>query len=637
MDKNKAYEDFFRALRITLNNASVYFKDHPVFIDSIHQLTERLKNIFVYTQSLKVGVAPQSLVVDDKELKDQNFYHDVAVHFHRRKIKTFQISQHVTEEELSEFILNVAKPPQDIEAQGGVGAILRKINCTNILVKDLDYSKLLVQEGPETKDVWLNLLQDAVRADDAEDAVMFADNFDSIIRRFSTDDFTSDEKAMTTVQDFLEYLKKKNAAKFTQCAQEIVKMMVRSKVEPGQNQVDKLKGLFNDLSEGQLGDTLWDEIVQDENFNALSFKLFFQLVGRKKQKEVATSFAGKVKKESLTPRIKKKIKDLFSATDDSFISSIYHDLLSGLLEEVSLGKGFVFSRKELSGNYRLILLNLLDWEIRRERLDMIIENIQREWDNVIESQDAEFIEDLVNLFAKKKARDVSLIGVLSLLEDRLYKLIEQSFFDRKAPESFFKFLEPAKKSAFGANDYINKIFVEGNVDPEIVQLFFKFHSKSSNSFCERLKKKQSDPNFLKDIVEGLAKVDSNESMEALKTIFSFANDFLKREVLRAMMDLSFCDQVFLEPIFKTRSIFLKTEALSILQKDPQALLNTLGSLFTVFNPLGLFNPLVIENIQVVQDANIKEAKPYLEQLSQLKMFWHDEVRKKALEVLEKWK
>ena len=104
-----------------------------------------------------------------------------------------------------------------------------------------------------------------------------------------------------------------------------------------------------------------------------------------------------------------------------------------------------------------------------------------------------------------------------------------------------------------------------------------------------------------------------------------------------MKELSFCDQEFLQPIFKTRSIFLKTEALSILQKDPKILSSVLGSLFAVFNPLGLFNPLVIENIKVVEDANITEAKSYLEQLSQLKWFWHDEVRKKALEVLEKWK
>ena len=117
MDKDKAYEDFFRVLRITLNNASVYFKDHPVFIDSIHQLIERLKDLFIHTKNVKVAVAPQSLFVEDKELKDQNFYHDIAVHLHRRKIKTFQITSNVTEAELSEFICNIAKPPQDIEAE----------------------------------------------------------------------------------------------------------------------------------------------------------------------------------------------------------------------------------------------------------------------------------------------------------------------------------------------------------------------------------------------------------------------------------------------------------------------------------------------------------------------------------------
>jgi hypothetical protein len=637
MDKDKAYEDFFRALRTALNNASIYFKDHPVFIDSIHQLTERLKSLFIHTKNIKVGIAPQSLFVEDKELKDQNFYHDIAVHLHRRKIKTFQITSNITEAELSEFICNIAKSPQDIEVQGGVGSILRKSNCINILVKDLDYSKLLTQEGPETKDVWLNLLRDAVSTDDIEDVDMFADNFDSIMRRFSVNDFAADQKATVTVQEFLQYLKKKNAAKFVQCAQEIVKMTVRSKVAPQQNQTDQLRELFSDLSSGQLGDTLWDEIVHDENFNSLSFKLFFQLVDRKKQNGVATSFADKVKKEALTPRVKKKIRDLFSASDDAFISNIYHDLLSGLLEEVSLGKGFTFDREELGGNYRLILLNLLDWEVRKERFTIIIEHVQRQWDNVIKAKDVEFLEDLFTLFAQKKERDVSLTGDLLLLEDKVYKFIEQSFFEGKAPSSFFKFLDHAKKSTFSADDYINKIFVEANNSPEMVQLFFKFHSKGVKSFYENLKKKQSDPSFLKDIVAGLAKVDSKESLEALKTIFSFANDFLKREVLRAMNELSFCDQGFLQPIFKNRSIFLKAEALSILQKDPKTLTDTLSSLFTVFNPLGLFNPLVIENIKVVEDANVKEAKPYLEKLSQLKWFWHDEVKKKALEVLEKWK
>ena len=637
MDKDKAYEDFFRALRIALNNASVYFKDHPVFVDSIHQLNQKLQDLFNHIQQFKIGIAPQSLFIEDKELKDQNFYHDLAVHLHRRKIKTIQIKPAITEDELAQFILDVAKPPQDIDAQGGVSAILKRNNSANITVKDLDYSRLLVQEGQEAKDLWLQLLQDTVKADDTEDAAMFADNFDAIIRRFSIDDLAKDNKVTVAVGEFLQYLKKKNAAKFSQCAQEMVKAIVRTKAEPQKDQVDKLKELFTDLSQEQLGDTLWDEIVHDEQFNSLSFKLFFQLVDRNKQKGIATTLAGRVKKEALTPRIKKKIRELFSASDDSFISSIYHDLLSDLLEEVSLGKGFVFDRQQLEANYRLILLNLLDWEVRKEKLNVIIEYIQKEWDKVIDSQDIEFIDSLFKLFDQKKGRDLSLAGDLSLLENSFYQSIEKSFFEDKAPSSFLEFVKRAKKSAFSANDYITKIFIEGKSNPELVQLFFQFYPNSVDLFCGDLKKKQSDSSFLKEIVAGLARVDSQESLKTLKTIFSFANDFLKREVLRAMNKLSFCDAQFLKPIFKKRSIFLKAEALSILQKDPKILSDTLSSLFTVFNPLGLFNPLVIENIKVVEDANIKEAKPYLEKLSQLKWFWHDEVKKKALEVLEKWK
>ena len=61
----------------------------------------------------------------------------------------------------------------------------------------------------------------------------------------------------------------------------------------------------------------------------------------------------------------------------------------------------------------------------------------------------------------------------------------------------------------------------------------------------------------------------------------------------------------------------------------------LDTLFSVPSPVGLRNRILRKNIQLVEDASIKEARGHIIALSQKKGLWNRKVRKQAKKVLEK--
>jgi len=638
VDKHKAYDYFLKSLRIAIANTSVYFEGHPFFRKSIDDLRLKINDLFPIINPLKIGIAPNYLFIGDVRLENEKLYQDIAEFFHRRKVKNIEIREGVSIDELITFLTQINLSPKDIIRAGGLQDILKKKNISNILIQDLDYSQLLGEEGEEYKDVWLHLLRKGFEQGDAARINQLADNFVKELGKFDIKGLLGDKEIESIINKLLIYLKYKDKDRFFGCIKGLMGSVIKSKYLPKEDQAGRLKAFFNELSADDLADILLEQLQDKRAIDSLSFKLFSQLINVEKHQELASSLAHKLEKvERLksNPQMVKKIKELFLLPDTPYVSKIYRQNLSPLLESIVLGEGMSFDRSALKDNYRLILLELFVFEFDRERLKLILDKIFTELQQALVNNDLEYIKKIIGALDRKRKEFPFLEPVFKDADMQISGFIEEAILSQDIPFDFEYLTNIIKTSSLDSSIYLDKIFNTAKINPYILKLFFKFFFKESALFYERLNKNISNIMFIKNLIKSLKELEPAQSLEILKFIFPLANDFIKLEILKNMRDLSLCDEEFLFPILKKRDFAQRKCALAILEKNSRARKKAARLLLAIPNPLGLKNRVIEENLRLINEVPFSEAKEYLSALTQYKYFWNKAIREKAKKIMNR--
>ncbi len=639
MDKEEVLNDFLKGLRIVLNNASAYFKEHPYFRKSVEIFKQKMDAVFPFLNPIRIGITPNSLFMDGRFWGKAALYTDLAALFHLRKIKAIEFGAGVTVEELIDFLSSLSLPIKEILRQGGLQNILNKEKIPHLSIEELDYSELLRDEGEETKDIWVYLFKATIENNDIEKINDFADDFGKIIGKFNARDLFQDEELRQSLYNFLSYLKDKEKDRFHKCTKDLLRFVLRGKNISEEEKFDKIKMFFEDLNNEALTETLLDGISKDDNFNYLSFTVFSRLFDEDRHKAIAPTLEKEIKNAQFlknNPKVRKKIKEMFSLPDCSFISPFYREALSWLSKDSLLEDAFSFDRALLEVHYRFILLNLLKGEKDIQSLNLISERLLKECDKIFEEKDLAYLKFLWETLDKKINEDASFTLPLQDLESRISKFIENAAFEEEPLLGLEYFIDTLRKSFLGFDFYLDKIFKEGKANPCILRLLLKFFPENLPLFLENLERKHSDIEFVGKIVQNLGKIDSLLSMELLKKIFDFSNNIIKIEVLRAMQVLPRYDDEFLFSILDNAYGFLKRGALLVLARDEKRRKMALEKLFSIPSPFGRKNKVLIEHIAIIEDIDLKEAAPYLVTLSKRRFFWNRNVREKANAVLKKW-
>ncbi|MCX5702957.1 MAG: hypothetical protein NT066_00435, partial [Candidatus Omnitrophica bacterium] len=450
----------------------------------------------------------------------------------------------------------------------------------HISIQELDYSELLKDGGEEVKDIWAYLFKDAIEKQDLQQINKLADNFEKIIGKFTIKYLLEDEELRQNTYNFLSFLKTKEKDKFYNCTKGLLRAILKDKSVPQGVALDKLKVFFKDLSKDDLVQTLLDEISNNENFNYLTFAVFSRLFEEDAHREIAVSLGDKIKSApSLKAdlKVRKKIKELFSISETPSIATLYRQAFHWLSEDNPVEDSSAFSHHLMQVNYLFLLLNLLNEE--------------------------KFIENLA--FGEKD------LGGLGYPIDIL------------------------KESSLGFNFYIEEIFNKGKFNPWVLNLLLKFFPQELTYVYEKLKEKRSDIDFMVKIASDLGRIDSPLSLEILKYIFSYSNDIIKREVLKAMPGISRHEE-FLLFILKNEDAAIRSEILAVLAGNEQALKQALEELLNLHSSWGSKNKITIENIIIIEELGLRQAEPYLVSLSKRRFFWNNNLRKKAQGVLGKW-
>ena len=666
MTKEEALRDFLASLKTALNNAAVYFKDHPLFLKSAKDLKEKADALLVFLNPAKISISPDSLFIDGKNWEKSGLSKELASFFHFRKVESFQIKNGVSPEELIFFISKASLSPRDIFKDGGLEVILRKENISSILVQGLDYSQLLGSQGKECKDIWAYMFQEAVEKQSAQDISNLADNFGKVMEKFKVADLLEDEDLRKNIYNFLNYLKNEARDKFKLCSKEIAGLILRDKTftfpinrDPDSfvgnkmgksgspdktiskiDQLNKLRVFFKDLSGDELSDILWEEAASDKDFDALSFNLLSSLLDKNQHARAASSLADKIKtKKPLEVNLQaaRRLKELFfAAKDQTQTYDIYRKNLESLFKNTFLEEAGSrgLNLESARASYHFLILNLLIGEKNKAKLSLLSERVKDELDSVIKNKDAEFLMHFLETCERRK-KESGFTGIFEPVKNAALSSIENLIFQVGGSKEFEGFSNLLSRSFLGVENYLNKIFNENIINSRVLKMYFKFFPGQQDIFYNNLKIKSSDTEFLRNLIESVKEIDSDLSLEIFKNIFFFSHSLIKLEILKAMRELSARDENFLFYILKAENVFLRKEALGVLAREEEAKFKALKLLLDMPGSWGRKNKILEENINiVVEEGLVEPARDFLLVLSRRGFLWNKKLRKKANSALE---
>jgi hypothetical protein len=641
MEKEEALNEFLKGLRIVINNASAYHRGHPYFIKSVDIFKTKIETLFSFLSPIKINITPNSLFMDGRYLEKATLHLDLASMLHLRKIKSIELRQGLNNEELIDFLSAIALPIKEILRRGGMQNILNREKNPHISIDELDYSELLRDGGEESKDIWVYLFKAATQNDDLAKIHAYAENFEKIINQFRANDLYEDAELRQNIYNFLMYLKATEKEKFYNCSKDLLRLLLRDKDIPQEEKFDRIKILFQDLSNEDLTEALLESISKDDDFNNLSFAVFHRLFDENRNKDIATTLESKLKNTEFlrnNPKIRKKIKELFSVSDESNILPLYKQAVLWLAQEHVAENIFSYDQEILQVNYRLLLFNLLEQEKDIQSLELISELLLKECDNIVKENNIQHLKFLSEVLDKKIKDDPHLITPLDKLQDRISHFVENTVFEYEKSAGMEYFIDTLRTSSLGFEFYLNKIFNEKIINPLVLKLLLKLFPEKLHHFYKNLENTKFDMDFLAKIVKSFEGLESPLSLEVLKRIFYFSNNIIRMEVLKSMHTLSTYDEEFLLSVLRKEEIILKKEALLILARDENSRIRAMQELFAIPSPLGKKNKVIMENIMVIEGivgCELKEAREHLTVFSKKRFFWNRNIREKATEVLKK--
>jgi len=636
MDKDQLIENFFRSLRVALNNASSYSKDHPYYVKSVEDCKLKLEEVFAVLNPLKIGITGSGLVVDGKSLTRIGLYDELSRLLHQRKIKSIEIRNGASLAELIGFFSVISMAQRDIFKSGGVGALLKKKQLASFTIEELDYSAFLQGEGQECVDIWNFMLKEAVQSNDEIKLNLLADNFGSLLKRTTQKDILETEGIPSSINDFLICLKEKNKEKFYQCAKDVFLWLLGNKSVLNDEKIAKLKPVFNGLNQEDFTILLWEGLWQEDNFDTLSLQLFSKISEQKNPPQITEGLSHQISSLqhlSGNPKLIKRIQDLLVGTQDEQLSAVYRHTLESLVKSISSSGVLFFDQTALEENYRYVVLNIFSIDEDKDNLLLAAGALEKEFAGLFRENNLGFLKDLWSQLVKRKKQGIAAAVDL----ERKFSVFVENIILRQSllPEQECLLLMvsfPSQEAGF----YLDKIFTAEKADKQILYLFFKFFPEELDVFYRRVEQKLQEIEFLLSLIDALGQLDLPETLEILEHIYFSAPELIKPEILNIMRKLKKVDARFLMSQLNTGSFPLRESLLSVLILDAQAIDAALDFLLKITSFCGIKNRLLIENMQLVFNLGVKQAAGRIQDLSARRFFWNQELRYKAKKILKEW-
>ena len=479
MNKEETLVEFLKGLHIAVNNSLAYSRQHPYFLKSTHEFKQKIEALFPFLTPIKVNISADSLFIDGKYWNKLPASVELSRLLHLRKIKGVEFRPGLTTEELADFLNFLSLQPKEIAKNGGLASILTKVNKEHLFLEELDYSGLLVGSGAskESKDLWLYIFKEAVESQDTQAMDELADGFMSAGSSLSVKDIVGDDKLNEDLSRFLQHLKDKDLEKFHRCSREISRLILKTGANANVDNPEKLKEILDNIEDNDLADSLWTSIVESNNTDDLTFKVFSQIAGQDKLEKAALSLReDQGKKDALRndSALIKKIQSILTAPNIQNVSPTYHNALASLIQDISFMNNLFFDQEAMRGNYRMMMLNLLTQEGTLDGLNLILEGINKEWDGVLKDKDYKFLRLLFDAIKQKETQDLFPPSVFERAKENILQFVENNIWEGGQDSEDFNYLAAAiQKCSLKFDFYMDKIFKEDKLVPGGFKLFLK--------------------------------------------------------------------------------------------------------------------------------------------------------------------
>lgn len=638
-DKDELIRSMIKALRVAFKMASMYNPDHPAFKSSVNELMAKLEAIFVHISPLSIGFTPHALLIDDRFWEGDRTCLELAQLFHFRKIKRLEIRPGIPRAEFMRFASKIMLPVKFFIKEGGAQAIVKKENIIHISLDVLDYSQVLLGEGEEIKDIWPYLLLEAVEESDDGKLNQLAGSFEKVVGKFNAEDLIQNEDLQKNFAKFFDHLKTTSGEKHRTCAKKLLRTVVTARKTPTESKLENLKLLVADLSDEDMASTLWEEIIGNDKFDSLGFGIFSRLVDKERHKKISTSLHDLFRSENprnRRPEVESKIRILLSGASSQFHSEVYRQTLSSLLNEISFDKKLGLNRQILQRNYRFLLLAVLSQEAVKETAVADLDRVAAELPRAVEEDDLEFLLGLCDIL---ESRAVDLEGEPSYDEARraVSEHVEGRLLRGETRPELDVFIDKLGRSIHEWEAYFATVFEDRIVTSSLLRACFRFFPSELAAFHAGIKKRASDSELLEKIADGLKAIDTPVSLDTLKKVYGAGDPAMKVRALQAMRNLKEFDEAFLFPLLAKKNGLAQAEALLILMRNERTKHVAFAKLFGLQSPYGIRNKSLLRNLGIVERCDLRDARPYIEPLSERKDFWNRKVRAEAGRVLEKWR
>jgi hypothetical protein len=642
MDTNQLFATLIRSLKAAIDAGAMYFFDHPIFQESAERLCTAIRDIMQVTSPVRIGFTPSSLMYGDTLYEDQLVYKTLAHNFHIKKIKTLTFHEGISGEELKEFLILIALTPKELLKNGGIQKLVDEKNLPHIKIEEIDYTELLYAEGEECDDVWTYLLSEAVTKNNQDAISKYTQNFEALMRRFKVHTVVADEEASKNLEKFMTYLQQNEESAYKDCAKHILRNAMKDKEISSESNLSQLNIFTQNLGTEELADTLWEEILSEDSVDELNLSLFSQLLDPEKNEQVASSLQAKMDKNKIllqAPRVRNRIKDLFSSEKSSMIPKSYHHFLTTALANISSAGTVKYDKNHATKNYWYTLASILGHTKDASHTEKILDRIESALSSMQKECPILFFLDLHSTMTslqmlRPESKTATRLGELMyVIEKHVNDLIYEG---NALLSEFDEIANKIGNEKPTIERFYNQFFNESKVNPFMLRLLLFLAGATHEIFYYHIEQKSRDLNFIRKVIDIAKALPLTDAEELLTKIYYFSGRFIQVKVLQEMHALGIYNPEVIKPILHKAPLPVKLEAMKVALKDEAACTEALSILFSVSSFLGIKNHILRMNIKIVDDLNVHQAKPYIEKLAHQKFLWKRSVQKEAARVLEKW-
>ena len=153
-DQSSALAEFARTCRAAARSVSLYPRTHPAIQAALLRVTSAAGRL-IPTDDLVLTIHPDTLVIDGRSpQRPDPAIGELAVLMHERLIGEIRIERTATLEDWHALLLLLARPPEELIAEGGIGKGWTAAGREHFQIREIDYAEVLRERAGDGAKEW---------------------------------------------------------------------------------------------------------------------------------------------------------------------------------------------------------------------------------------------------------------------------------------------------------------------------------------------------------------------------------------------------------------------------------------------------------------------------------------------------